>query len=127
MITISITSRIMSEIARNGRVRAIEIVKSQKGFAVRRGGRPKVVWIQIDVRYSAFQRGTGRCAQVPFCALVFTRILVFYFAISTDEHAIIHAIIVVGTTWLRPAKFLASASGIVNVKRRKQMTSLMSG
>ena len=68
------------------------------------------------------RRGIGRCVHVPFCALVFTRILVFYFAISTDEHAIIHAIIVAGTTWLRPAKFLASASGIVNVKRRKQMT-----
>jgi hypothetical protein len=119
----------MFEIARNGRVRAIEIVKSQKGFcrSPRRTPYSRVDTNRQKETRAASQCGTGRCAHAPFCALVFMRILVSYFAISTDEHAIIQAIIVAGTTWLRPAKFLASASGIVNVKRRKQMTSLMSG
>src|SRR5947207_11973504 len=61
------------------------------------------------------------CSRAILCSGLYAHSRI-YFAISTDEHAIIHAIIVAGPTWLRPAKFLASASGIVNIKRRKQMT-----
>ncbi len=104
MITISTTSRIGCESAENaGRDQSES--RARELFPRQLNGHQK-------------RRGIGRCVHVPFCALVFTRILVSYFAISTDEYAIILA----GTTWLRPAKFLASASGIVNIKRRKQMT-----
>ena len=122
MITTSTTNRIMFEIARNGRVRAIEIVKSQKGFLPFAAAD---AYSRVDTnRCSIFgipARHRAMCSRAILCFGLYAHSRI-YFAISTDEHAIIHAIIVAGPTWLRPAKFLASASGIVNIKRRKQMT-----
>src|SRR5438132_14264398 len=103
MITTSTTNRIDCESAENaGRDQSES--RARELFPRQLNGHQK-------------RRGIGRCVHVPFCALVFTRILVSYFAISTDEPDIIIA----GITWVRPANFLTSASCIVYVNRRKSV------